>query len=327
MPRYAAIQLPSPLAALGNVRTLRTLSLQEQRQSLALAAEQRAEQEETAIRQAVAESRGDLTVAIEKINRINPVRALDLARHVRDSLGTPEPLEQVDEGGVAVFRPRSQAAGQPAYRAPATTPADPLVQVDVDGRAVYLPTSQAAGKRAYRAPLPPSSEALVSVDEGGVPIYRPRSQAVGKPAYQPPREPKSDSTTVSIRAAAERWKAGQLSTLEDRYRRSQAGGFDAQGTPITPMTVPQLEAAKQQIQQSYLSQLGLPARAQTLGALDQGGGVNAATTTRPAPAQTTRPGVPPTVATLLKGRKPGRYTLTDGSAWVVGVDGTVSAGR
>ena len=76
---------------------------------------------------------------------------------------TTEPLEEVDEGGKPIYRPRSQAIGKQKWVAPAS----------------------AAG-----------SEPLETVDENGVPTFRPRSQAVGKTAYRAPTATSGDDPTL-----------------------------------------------------------------------------------------------------------------------------------
>jgi hypothetical protein len=128
------------------------------------------------------------------------------------------------------------------------------------------------------------------------------------------REPKDGTpdkaATLAQKAAAERWKQGELEQLETKFRAAKTktpflNQMTGEFVVPAPMTDAELDAAKARIQTSYLEQIGASAAA-------------------PAAAQ------PPsaTAATpeaLLKGQKPGRYTLTDGSVWLVDESGVPKA--
>lgn len=135
MPRYAALQIPSPLDSLQKIRGLRALSLQGQRQELALSEEQRAAQEAAAIRQAVADSRGDVNVAIQKIQQINPLQAMNLQRFA---------IEHQRQARDVALENAARLEGQPA----AEIPSD-LVETPVRN----LPARNLAAMASHAVPM------------------------------------------------------------------------------------------------------------------------------------------------------------------------------
>lgn len=122
--------------------------------------------------------------------------------------------------------------------------------------------------------------------------------------------------TPATLAAAERWRQEQLVALETRFKAAQA-------LPETHgvMTAEDLQAAKDAINVSYRAQIGGSAAAPVAAPPAAPAARSAAA---PKPKTVT---VPAPVATALKGQKPGKYTLSDHSVWIVGKDGTVQPGQ
>lgn len=89
------------------------------------------------------------------------------------------------------------------------------------------------------------NEPLVEVDENGTPVYKRRSDAVNKKAYHPPTRAAAGKPEISSaqRAVAERTKFNELQKIEESFRNGD----------ITPQ---EREAAKLQVQNSYLAQMG-----------------------------------------------------------------------
>lgn len=176
--------------------------------------------------------------------------------------------------------------------------------------------------------------------------------------YEKPKAevaPKPEKVTLAQKNQAERWKQGELSKWEAAFA-------EGKGTVITPE---RLEQEKARIQASYLAQIGAPAempevpmvpgKPNLAGTLFKAHNTGPIPSTLPnpiaAPSQTepmsgraTMSGprglpaapsmpeapaavpTPPDVSSALKGQKPGRYTLDDGTSWVVRADGSIWKG-
>jgi len=113
------------------------------------------------------------------------------------------------------------------------------------------------------------------------------------------------------RATAERWKASELQALEQEF-----------ADPQKDLTIEEVRKRQLSIENSYRAQIGLSAlpslpREWTGQAARPPAGPPLPDTFRPAPEP---------VSSLLKGKKSGRYTLSDKSVWIVAADGTISKG-
>ena len=111
------------------------------------------------------------------------------------------------------------------------------------------------------------------------------------------------SLSDTQKAQIERWKTDQLSTL-NRERRN----------PQSLMTPDEFTAEQARIEDSYTVQMGL-------GRSKAGHGIKG--NVDPGAAQE----VPAAVAVALKAQKAGRYTLSDGSKWLVNADGSIAPAK
>jgi len=131
---------------------------------------------------------------------------------------------------------------------------------------------QDAPARAAQLAVGPQAPATAGSKED---LYRAYAKAVGKPyvaltfadklaadraaatATRAPQRDPASGVSQAQRAAAERWKQTELRKVEAAFKARQQNELGAD-QPIPGEWVTDLEAEKDQIQQSYLEQLGLP---------------------------------------------------------------------
>jgi hypothetical protein len=133
---------------------------------------------------------------------------------------------------------------------------------------------------------------------------------------------------------AEQEKGKELRVLEQRFL---TGAINPVNGAVEKMTSKQLADAKLGIERTYRAKIGdvqpetLPPSWSVAAPGTRPGSPQVAAPAPAAPvavaARPAAPTVPAEVSAVLKGQKAGTYTLTDGSKWIVGADGSVSPGR
>lgn len=266
-------------------------------------------------------------------------RAKAIERGMADPDDLPETYDPTALQSIALQALTADQVFQQLFKAPNAPKTTVLNQGDIL-------VNEAGGTVASNPKPAPADDNIVAV--GGHLVDKRTNRAV----WSPPREPKggggsNPANTNAMRddmRAAEQWKIQELAKLEQAFR-----------DPATAMTVDELERRKDEIQQSYLVQIGAPEsvqrqqaeqrraeRGRTMGDLvnppqntsapsaPMGAGTASAAPPAPAAGRGTAAAMPPRlqappepVAQMLKGQKPGRYTMSDGSAWLLRADGQI----
>jgi hypothetical protein len=134
-----------------------------------------------------------------------------------------------------------------------------------------------------------------------------QSGTLRQAGFTPPARRDSGSS----RAVAERWKTTQLHKIDENV----ALGIYGQGTDAQTAAA----AAREEIEASYRAQIG---GAEKPAPATPGGPPVAAKT----PPKAKAAAVPDAVTQVLSKQKPGKYTLSDGSKWIVDKAGAITPG-
>lgn len=136
-------------------------------------------------------------------------------------------------------------------------------------------------------------------------------------------------------ATAERWRQGQLRKIDDDPELKV--NLLSKDPDVKAAAESEIARRRGEIEASFKVQTGGGSKAPAPPASQPAVGTDGV----PAPAKQGPPvrgvappkapakagGVPPNVTTALQSQKPGKYTLSDGSKWIVGKDGTIQPGQ
>jgi hypothetical protein len=140
----------------------------------------------------------------------------------------------------------------------------------------------------------------------------------GVKTYVAPNKPPASAVlTPASRASIEQWRTEALLKLTELARATD---------PYKPAPTPeQLAEARGIIERSYLAQIGrtAPAMPPMQPVASHGAPPPAVPVAPPKPAANVA--APPAVVSMLKGQKPGIYKLSDGTAWTLKADGTITS--
>lgn len=130
----------------------------------------------------------------------------------------------------------------------------------------------------------------------------------------------ANTLTEAQKAQIERWRADTISALNADQR-----------DPQTQMDDAAYQAELARIEASYQVQMGsaTPPPSSRVPAADRASRADAQKQRALPPhlRGAASGAIPEPVSSLLKGQKPGRYTLSDGSSWTVAADGTIAKGE
>ncbi|MDO8597645.1 MAG: hypothetical protein Q7R45_13615 [Sulfuricaulis sp.] len=233
-------------------------------------------------------------VVYPELNRINPMKALKFremqAKAFQWQQKSSEPFTL--NPGDTRFGPD----GKPIANVPVVPKVRPVEEEYYDPattpeRRKAIETQRSAFSASGRAPTDTQPPPGFTLNPGDT-----RYDAAGKVIATRPSAPTQADQGASLaqKGQAERWKQDRLAELEAQFSKSRAGGMDAQLNPIVPMTTEQLNRAKAEIQNSYLSQLGLPPH--TLGGVNTGQSQAMAPPPAMASPMSAAPPAPPPVA-------------------------------
>lgn len=273
MPKYAALTIPSPLESIQRVHSLKTAARQGRAQEMEMAAYEREQQEDAALREALTGATPETfqTEVFPRLQQINPMKALQIAREYQQTFGKAKEEPYTLSPGQRRFVGGQEVAAVPE-RPPAPEPGFTLSP----GQARYGSTGDQIAT-VPSAPDEPASidAAILAADRQGnrTEVQRLlRLKAQSSAAGREPDGADDRAATLAQKAGAERWKQGALTDLEQRFQQGQSGAIDSRtGQPFPRIDVRELERLKADIQKSYLAQIGL--QPQTIGATSVSGGV------------------------------------------------------